>query len=108
MALVSTQQVAAPGTTITYAAAGAGETIIPGERTTVRIRNGSGASITVTLAGVQPCSQGGTHDRVVTVPAGGDADLPTGPAVQFANTSTGQASLTYSSTSSVTRAVVGV
>lgn len=106
MALVPTQQVTSPGLAASLTAAAAGDTLIPDDRTCLRVNNGSGAPITVTLTAAVSCSQGSLHNRVATVAAGALEDIPTGPAGQFADPTLGTCAATYSSVTSVTRAVV--
>lgn len=108
MALIATQQVTSAGLAPTFAAAASGDTVIPDDRTVLRVNNGSGSPITVTLTAVTACSQGSLHNRAVTVAAGAIEDIPTGPAAQFADQTTGVAAITYSATATVTRAAVRV
>ncbi|MCK9929323.1 hypothetical protein MXD62_19425 [Frankia sp. Mgl5] len=107
MALVPTQQLTAAGLTPTYAAAANGDTLVPDDRTSLRLRNSTGSIITGSITGVAPCSQGGTHNRPFSVPANGDVEVPTGPATQFAGVN-GQAAITYSTPTGLTRAVVRI
>jgi hypothetical protein len=91
---------------ITYAAAsGGGDTIATGGLTNVilKVRNGSGSAITVTLAGTIACSQGATHNVVVSCAATSDTEIPV-PA-QCINAVTGNVAVTYSAVTTVTVAV---
>lgn len=106
MATLAPQQIAVTGTTVTFAAASAGgDSAAPDDRTFLRVKNGSGSSINVTLA-VPGSSYGQTNPSVVVaVPATtGDVsiDLPS----QLASPSTGLLAWTYSAVTTVTVALV--
>lgn len=105
MTALSVQQIGAAGLAPSFTAAAAGQTIKPDDHTSLRVNNASGGSINVTLTATGPCSQGFLHDRVVAVAAGAIKDIAVGPAKQFAD-ATGQAAITYSSTTTVTVAAV--
>lgn len=107
MAALATQQVTQAGTAVTMAAAtSGGDTLTPSDHTHLRVKNGGGSPINVTVAGQGVCNQGFTHDLVVAVAAGAEEDIgPIGPA-RFARSSDGQAAVTYSGVTSVTVAAV--
>ena len=95
---------------LTYAAASAGgDTIAFGTATrpVILIRNASGSSITVTMAGVNPCDQGSLHN-VPVVCAVGDTEIdPPAQVIDASSTATrGNVNLTYSATASITVAAV--
>lgn len=106
MALLPTQVVAPVGTALTFANASAGgDTCVTGSDVKLHIKNGSGASITVTLA--TPGKIDGNldiTDRAVTVAAGAETVVPVTDL--FRDPATGLASITYSASASVTLAVV--
>jgi hypothetical protein len=78
-----------------------GDTIQPGDDVQLVYFNGSGASQTVTVTAVQPCSQGSLHNLTAPVAAGAIAVI--GPInSRYANASTGLAVVTYSATTSAT------
>lgn len=109
MALLTTQAVSPSGTAITYSAASAGgDTCEASADLELRVKNGSGASITVTVASPTPCNQGGTHPLSVAVAAGAEQAIGPLPPQRFANPSTGLVNITYSSATSVTVAAVRV
>lgn len=107
MANLATQQMGF-GTAINYSGAdAAGDTVAPSDRTYLHVKNGSAASVNVTVDSRRPCDQGVDHDLVVAVPAGGDRMIgPVSPG-RFAGTS-GLASVTYSAAASVTVAVIAL
>jgi hypothetical protein len=92
--------------TITYTAASAGgDSVAVGSRTSVAlvVRNASGGSINVTVAGAVPCSQGTTHTFVTPCPVGDtEVNIPS----YCVSPSTGLAAVTYSATTSITVAAV--
>lgn len=107
MAILTVQPAAHAGLTPSYAAAAAGgDQFQPGDDVMLHIKNGSGASITVTVASPQPCSQGVTHNLVVSVPAAGERMIGPLPAARFANPTTGLVNITYSAAASVTVAAI--
>lgn len=105
MAVIPVQK-ASDATAITMAAAAAGDTFPHSRRRALRVNNGSGAPITVTIVAQKPCDQGVLHDRVVTVAAGAEKLIPAG-LERFAD-DVGQVHVTYSATASVTRAAVEI
>jgi len=106
MSFLAPQQIAVTGTTVTYAAASAGgDSCNPDDRVFLRVKNGSGAPINVTI--LVPGSTWGqaNPDPVIAVPATtGEVsiDLPAG----LIDLTTGLISWTYSAVTSVTVALV--
>lgn len=110
MALLVPQQSTILGTLVTYVAAttGAGDTFVPDSRGTLRVRNGSGVSITVTLAVPGNDRYGTARPDIATAIAAGlerqfgpfDADL--------ADLATGFVTVTYSAVTTVTVAYTTV
>jgi len=100
MALLTPQSIAAGGAVTYVAATAAGDTISALSTTPVLVvRNASAAAVTVTVAGVAACNQGFTHSVVVSC-AVGDTEVPIPR--WTVNTTTQQASITYSAVASVT------
>lgn len=105
MATQALQPIAAGGTAITLAAAAAGDKCVTGDGVMLLVKNGSGSPITVTLA--TPGKIDGDldiSDRIVTVAAGAMTGIPVGD--RYRDPTTGLASITYSSTTTVTVAVI--
>lgn len=73
MATLAPQKAVRSGLVPTFVAAAAGGDIFPwSPGRAIRVKNGSGASINVTLQAQKPCNQGVLHDTVVAVAAGAD------------------------------------
>lgn len=107
MALIPTQLLnVATGTAPTFAAAAAGDTAEVDPANTLVVKNASGAGITLTLVTPGTLATGDAYpDKTYTVPAAGEVWVPLVDA--FRDTSiNGQATVNYSATASVTRAVV--
>lgn len=106
MALIATQSTSVAGTAPTFAAAAAGDTARVGAHMTLIVKNASGAPITVTLTPPSTLPTGSAYPpKVYTVPAtNGEQWIPL--LEVYADPATGQASVSYSATASVTRAVV--
>lgn len=106
MANLSTQHVDLDGLDPTYTAAAAGgDRFAPHERTVLHVKNGSAASINVTVT--TPAKRGGLNiaDQTVAVPAGGERFIrPAAP--EYIRASDGMADLTYSDVTSLTVAVL--
>lgn len=108
MAALPLQAITRAGLNATLQAAdAAGDTLIPSERTFLRVNNGSAAAITVTINSVRPCDQGFDHDAVVSVAAGARPDIGPLPPERFAGAG-GVVSVTYSAVASVTVAAVAL
>jgi len=105
MALIATQSITVAGTAPTFAAAAAGDTARVGEHMALVVKNGAGASITATITVPGNLPTGDAYpDKAYTVPAGGEQWIPL--LDQYADPTTGQAAIAYSSTTTITRAVV--
>lgn len=107
MALLNAQLVDADGHTVTLAPASVGgDTFKPtSDRAKLMVRNGSGASINVTVA--TPGTVGGLaiSERVMPVAAGAIAFLPLYKHL-YANPADGLLSITYSAVTTVDVAVI--
>jgi hypothetical protein len=110
MANIAVQSItSSTGTTITYQAASAGGDVVTVGLTglsgvVLRLRNGSGSAITVTLAGSTVCSQGSTHNTVITAAATADTEVYI-PSV-CVNASTGNVAVSYSGVTTLTVAAI--
>jgi hypothetical protein len=108
MALLSAQQVTITGTTPTYGAVAASDTLVPDDRTFLIVKNASGTADTCTV--VVPGTYLGQNvpDVAVTVPitTGERWVGPLTPAL--ADPSTGLITVTHTQTSSVTCALVRI
>lgn len=110
MALLTQQIIARSGLTPTYSAAAASTTVTCGDRSFLHVKNAAGASMTVTLTATAQVDGQAVADLVVTVPAT-TGDKMIGPISNklFASAADGvSASVTYSSTTSVTVANVAI
>lgn len=106
MAALAIQQSTPAGLAPTFtAAAVGGDTMPAGDHNHLRVKNGSGSSINVTIAGNVTCSQGFAHPVVVPVAAGADETIGPLPAARFGD-STGTVNITYSAVTTVTVAAV--
>ncbi|WP_426568091.1 hypothetical protein [Streptomyces canus] len=86
------------------AAAGGGDDCATGAGVELAVKNGSGASVTVTLATPETVDGDlAVADRTVTVPAAGEMTIPITD--RYRNPSTGRCAITYSAVTSVTVAV---
>ena len=104
MALLATQTVDIDGHAPTYgAASGGGDEFVPGEDVFLHVKNGSGASITVTVVTPKQAHEGiETADVAVAVPAAGERFIGPFPANIFGNPADGRADITYSGVTSLT------
>lgn len=108
MAALAVQQVKDDGTAPTFSPVSASDTapISNGRNTVAIYKNGSGSSVTVTAVVPGNSFFGSPNpDNVITVPAGGEKWIPLRQAY---SDGTGKATITTSSQSSVTVAVVQV
>lgn len=105
MANLAAQQIPVTGLSPTFVAATAGgDSAAPDDRTHLRVKNGSAASINVVLT-VPGSTYGQPNpDVTIAVPAGGDVAIALPSAI--ADPSTGLVSWTYSAAASVTVALV--
>lgn len=109
MATLTTQVVALAGLAPVYSAAAAGSKIVCGERTFFHVKNTAGSTMTVTIGSTAKVRGQAAADVVITVPAT-TGDMMIGPIVSdlFAGATDGLAAVTYSSTTSVTAAVIRI
>ncbi|MFD8117092.1 hypothetical protein [Streptomyces microflavus] len=110
MAALTTQNIVNAGTAPTFGAAAASDTaeIGSGRNTFVVYKNGSGASVDVTITAPGDTEYGvGNPEKVVAVAAGSEAWIPLRKAYDPAD-GTGRATITTSAQASVTVAVVRV
>ncbi len=110
MALLSVQQASLAGTPVTYtAAAGGGDTFtVPHGAVALRVKNGGGAGMTVSLAFPGTTPYGVANPVRTTTSIAPAAEVVIGPIpLSAVDGSTGVASVSYSSATSVTVAVVG-
>lgn len=110
-ASVTTQTVPVAGLAVVMAGPPAvspnGDICDTGDHVTLRVFNGGGAPINVTITGVGTVEGNTIASRVVAVAAGATTDIPL-PRAAFAQTSgadAGRAYVDYSAVTSVTRAV---
>ncbi|MDN3356083.1 hypothetical protein [Actinomadura sp. DC4] len=106
MATLDTQVIGQAGTTIAFSsAAGGGDKCVPGSDTKLLIKNGAGSSVTVTLG--TPGKVDGDldiQDRTRVVAAGAMDGIKVTD--RYRDPVTGLASISYSSATSVTVAVI--
>jgi hypothetical protein len=109
MADLATQNVAKTGLNATYAAAaGGGDTLTPGPRVMLHVKNGHTSSQTVTVNSQTACDQGQDHDLVVAVPNAQDRMIGPIEAPRFARASDGKTEITYSGVVALTVAVINL
>lgn len=107
MATVSTQVVTNAGVGINYSnASPGGDRFVPAARTFLHVKNGSGSSVTVTLATPGSVDGLAIADRTVSVPAGTERMIAV-PSELY-RSSDGLADVTWSATTSVTFALVRI
>ena len=95
-------------TVLTPQAATSSDTLAMGtnQRCILQIINGSGGSINVTLAGTNTCNFGSTHNLVVACAVGTTPIEISGTLLQQVVSATGNVTVTYSATTSITVAAV--
>lgn len=106
MATITPVSASSAGATITFAAASVGgDSVAVGSaaRCSLLVRNASGGSINVTLAGAITCSQGSLHNAVVACAVGDTHILLPAQAITVPAHNVG---VTYSAVTSVTVAAV--
>ena len=102
MATLTVQDVNSGGAVPTYAAAaGGGDQFSNDGKTMIHVKNGSGGSITVTVASQVSCSQGATHNTAVAIAAGAEKMIGPFPTDRY-NDANGFVQLTYSGVTSLT------
>lgn len=103
MALLATQSIAPAGLADALAAAaGGGDTFRPDDGTFLRVNNGGGSPVTVTVVTPETSHGLAIADLAVVVPAGASRMIGPFPSHLFADPTTGLASVTYSGVTSVT------
>jgi hypothetical protein len=104
MATLATQSIVRAGLNPALtAAAGGGDKFTPDSNTFLRVDNGSGGALTVTIVTPRNNAIGlAVDDVAVSVPAGGSRLIGPFPAEYFANPADGLASVTYSGVTSLT------
>lgn len=106
MALLSAQTPGITGASMTYAAANASDTVNPGANVYLHVKTG-GTGTTVTI--VVPGTQYGQARPDVAVTIGTNTDRIIGPLqADLADPTTGLVTITYSSTTTVTAAVLAL
>jgi hypothetical protein len=110
MATLTTQVITRAGTVITpVAAAGGGDAMTCGQNNFLRVVNGGGAPITVTIAipaGASGYPNAAYTNTAVSVTNGTTKDIGPIPAQLYMDPTTGLATITYSAVTSVTVAAV--
>lgn len=106
MAVIPEVTVTPAGVAPPTRAAAAADTVVPSDNVDLYVNNASGASITVTVVGKLACNKGVIHDLVATVPAGAIRLVGPISPTQFADPTTGLASVNYSATATVTVAAI--
>lgn len=108
MALLTAQQVAITGTTVTYSAAGASDTVAPDERAFWHVKNTNAATRTATVV-VPGTTYGQANPDVAVTVAATTGDVMIGPLTPaLADPSTGLITLTTSAQTGVTAAIVRI
>ena len=108
MALLSAQQVAITGTSVTFSAAGASDTVAPDDRAYWHVKNTNAATRTATVVVPGTLFGQALADVAVTV-AATTGDVLIGPLVQaLADPATNLITLTTSAQTNVTSAVVRI
>lgn len=106
MALITTHVIDTDGGAPAFAAAAVDDTAETGARTVLVVKNDDAAPMTVTLAGQGVLESGADYpDRDYPVAAGAEAWIPL---LSVYRNIDGHAEIAYTSTTSVTRAVVRV
>lgn len=102
MATLAVTTIAASGTAqpTPVAAAGGGDQLAWGNTTRLVVINGSGSSVTVTVAAQIACDQGSLHNIVNAVPAGATEIM--GPFLERYKDANGYVQVAYSSATDVT------
>ena len=107
MALLAVQDITTLGLTPAYTAATAGgDTFMNNGQTVLHVKNGSAASIDVTVASAITCNRGFQHDLVVAVPIG---EKMIGPfPAYFTDPATGLVNVAYSASATITVAALDI
>lgn len=105
MADLTVQEINIVGQVVTFAAASsAGDAFVNDGRTSLRVKNGGVAPITVTIVSQRQCDQGFSHNQAISVAAGETRE--TGAIDSRFSDTNGKVQVTYSGVSSVTVAAV--
>lgn len=104
MATLTVQEITRAGYTVTLAAAAAGgDKMLPGDTNCLRVANGGGGAITVTIVTPNTVADSITQgDLSVSVGAGVTKDIGPLPSYWFGNATDGLADITYSGVTTVT------
>lgn len=103
---IISQECTSAGLEVTFESANAdGNYFTNNGRKVLRVKNGGGADITITVDSPTECDQGFTHDVEVTVTASEERDIGPFKTTRF-NDSNGRVNITYSGVTSVTVAVI--
>ena len=106
MATLTTQNISDTGLQPTYAAAsGGGDAMVADSTSFLHIKNGAGSSMTVTLVTPGTVDNLAVADRTITIAAGTDQMIAV-PDIYYKDPTTGLASITYSSVTTVTVAAI--
>ena len=106
MATYTTQSIDTVGTAVTLSAVALTDRFLAAERTFLWVKNGSGASINVTITTPGTIDGLSIADRVVAVPAGADRLIAVPDT--FYRSSDGLADVAYSAITTVTAACVRI
>jgi hypothetical protein len=105
MSQITTKIVTVTGGAVTMGAAASGDTAQCGDGFMLLVKNGDGSSHTVTIAVPGNLATGDAYpDKVYTIPAGEMWPIPL--SAIYADPTDGLAHLTWSATTSMTRAVI--
>jgi len=105
MSQITTYVAIKDGVVVTMGAAASGDTAEVGEHCTLLVTNGDASSKTVTIAVPGNLDSGDAYpDKVITIAAGVTKAIPLLPL--YRDPTSGLAVLTWSATTSVTRAVI--
>lgn len=104
MALLGKQQPTNSGVAPTYNAVSASDTVANSGKTLLHVKNGSGASINVTLVGRAQLDGVTFPDKVIAVPAGQERMIGPVPSALY-NDANGLVTVNFSATATVTMAV---
>lgn len=106
MATLAPQKAVRTGLVAAFVAAAGGGDIFPwAPNRVLRVKNGGGGSVTVTIQAQSPCNQGVTHDNAVVVAAGAEETIG-GISREHYVDDAGYVHVAYSGVTSVTVAVV--
>jgi hypothetical protein len=108
MAVLDKQKINSNGVAPTFSAASAtGDQFKNDENTFLHVKNGSAASITVTISSQETCNHGFVHHLSIAVPAGGERMVGPFNRTRF-NNDTGNVEVSYSAVTTVTVAAISI